>query len=103
MSREQFLSEPITPDAGTADPLSMARGEAGLPAGFTWRGKHYEIFDLLEAWKSNADAGEGSRYLRRHWFKVRAGSGEVFTLYCLRQAPSGQRKQRRWWVYCVEN
>lgn len=95
---ETFISEPITPDAGTFDTAAMARGEPGLPTGFAWRGKHYEIAEVLEAWKGNGREGEAAKYLRRHWFKVRVGSGEVMTLYCLRQSRDGKK---RWWMYCV--
>jgi hypothetical protein len=98
MSEESFLSEPIDVDPGTADVRAMARGEPGLPTGFRWRGRHYQIAGVIETWKSNADAGEGKGYLRRHWYKVLATSGEVFTLYCLRRT-TGRKHQ--WWVYSV--
>ena len=83
---------------------AMARGEPGLPTGFTWRAHHYEIRRLLETWKTNNDGqggGEDNMYLRRHWFRVETTSGETMTLYCLRHAPSGQKKQRYWWLYSM--
>lgn len=104
MQGEEFISDCITPDAGTADIAAMGRGEPGLPAGFTWRQKHYSIERLLETWKTNNDGqggGDANKYLRRHWFRVQTTSGETMTLYCLRQAPAGQKKHRRWWLYSM--
>ncbi len=95
-----FVSEPITPDALSGDLVAMARGEPGLPGGFTWRGEHHGIVALRAKWKSNAEAGEGRAYLRRHWFEVSTDSGMVWTLYCLRQAKKGGQ---RWWLYTVES
>ena len=98
MPSDQFISESLTPDAGSFDAQAMARGEPGLPGGFTWRQKHYVITELLESWKSNAPAGEGSQYLRRHWFKIRTADGQIMTLYCLRNARVGNK---RWWLYSI--
>jgi Domain of unknown function (DUF6504) len=99
MPAEQFVSETITPDAGTFGVAAMARGEPGLPAGFVWRGGHYAIAELLSSWKSNGTTGEALQYLRRHWYKVRADSGQIMTIYCLRQAKD---KHKRWCLYSVE-
>lgn len=94
----EFVSEPLRPDAGTADLAAMARGEPGLPKGFTWRGKHYAIVETLTQWKTNSD-GEGQVYLRRHWYQVRTDAGVVMTIHCLRQVKRGGQ---RWWVYRVD-
>ena len=40
---EEFVSEPITPHAGTFDARLMATGTPGLPSGFDWHGASYEI------------------------------------------------------------
>lgn len=100
MAQETFISEAITPDAGTFDLSAMARGEPGLPTGFTWQNRHYAIVDVMLSWKSNGRHGEAAGYLRRHWFKVRTDTNEVMTLYCLRQAKD---KRKRWWIYSLES
>jgi hypothetical protein len=70
---EQLVSEPITPARGSFDAAAMARGEPGLPARFTWRGRVFVVLDLLETWKTSTPGqGCGELYLRRHWFRVRA-------------------------------
>lgn len=97
MANEQFISEPIDPDRGSGSAAAMARGEPGLPSGFTWRGRHYGIEQVLESWKSSSP-GTSNVYLRRHWFSVRTSSGEVMVLYCLRQAKPGQK---RWCIYSI--
>lgn len=94
-----FVSEPIVPDALSGDLSAMARGEPGLPAGFTWRGQHHAIVAVRGKWKTNSD-GDGQVYLRRHWYEVRTDTGMVWTLYCLRQAKRGGQ---RWWLYTASS
>ena len=101
----QFVSEPIVPVPGTSDARAMSRGEPGLPARFTWRGREYKVVGVLSAWKtSSTDGGgpTGALYLRRHWYKVATQTGEVMTLYCQRQAADRRRAKSRWWLYAVE-
>jgi len=100
----EFISEPITPDVGTFDAASLARGEPGVPTGFTWRGAHYEIVELLDAWKESEaeDHAGGERYYRKRFFKVRVGTNEAMTLYCLRHTKPGQAAKKRWWLYTIE-
>jgi len=96
--REEFISEPIIPVAGSADASAMSRGEPGLPWEFSWRGRTYTVAQLLESWKtSTADRGE--LYLRRHWYRIRTTGGEEMTLYCQRQAKNRNRPKARWWIY----
>jgi hypothetical protein len=95
---EAFVSEAITPEAGSFDALAMSRGEPGLPAAFTWRGTRYVVHRLISTWKtSTPDRGE--MYLRRHWFELETTTGERMTLYCQRQAGSAARRKQRWWLY----
>ena len=96
---EDFVSEPLTPDPGSFDTAAMARGEPGLPAGFTWRERHYVVAEMLQSWKTCGRDGEAV-YLRRHWFRLRTGDGLVLTIYCQRQA-SRVNARHRWWVYSV--
>jgi hypothetical protein len=102
----QFISEPVMPDAGTFDAASLARGEPGLPTGFTWRGTHYAITDCLESWKESVaenHAPGGERYYRKRFFRVRVSSGEIMTLYCLRHTgPSAGAQKKRWWLYTID-
>jgi hypothetical protein len=101
----EFVSEPITPHAGTFDAAAMATGLPGLPRGFTWRGAAYRIDEQLETWKASAPEGGrpgGERYLRRHYFRLRMSDGAVWTVYFVRQAPRSGPAKLRWFLYLVE-
>ncbi len=98
---DEFVSEPIVPDAHTFGAGAMAAGLPGLPAGFTWRATHYEIRGLLECWKeSGPERGRasGERYLRRHGFRLAMSDGTVWTVYFVRHAPTGGSARRRWFL-----
>ena len=97
---ETFVSEAVTPEAGTFDAAAMARGEPGVPRAFVWRGRRFEAAEVVGRWKtSTRDRGE--LYLRRHWFELRVASGERMTLYCERQAKNLRNPKARWWLYKV--
>jgi hypothetical protein len=97
---EEFISEAITPKAGTFDVSAMSRGEAGVPREFTWREQAYVVERLIETWKtSSADRGE--MYLRRHWFRIQTTTGEQMVLYCQRQTKNAKRPKARWWLYSI--
>lgn len=101
--REEFVSEEISPVAGSFDVTRMAAGEAGLPDRFVWREEEHEITELLETWKQLSDRfnpGE-DRYLRRHWFHIRTRDGLEMKLYFERQGRPGARKKGRWWLYTI--
>ena len=100
---EQFISERITPVAGTADVRGMAAGEPGLPLRFVWRGVEYAVAEVIEKWKTTGPctSGSGERYVRRHWFRLRTTSGEEMKVYFERQARSSREKKDRWWLYTV--
>ena len=95
---EQFVSEAIVPRPGSFDAAAMARGEAGVPHEFTWRGTAYVVARVTAAWKSST-AERGEMYLRRHWYAVETLGGEQMTIYCERQARSAKRPAKRWWLY----
>ena len=95
---ETFVSEAVTPEAGGFDAAAMSRGEPGLPRAFTWRGRRFEVAQVLATWKTSTRE-RGELYLRRHWFEVRASSGERMTLYCERQAKNRNKPKARWWLY----
>ena len=102
-AHEEFIGEPMTPVAGTGDAAAMARGEPGLPARFTWRGREYRIAGVIRTWKSTGPcrSGGGEVYLRRHWYEVRTDPPAVMTVYCDRQAKDRKHPKARWWVYTV--
>lgn len=102
---EEFVSEPITPQAGTFDATPMAAGLPGLPSGFDWRGAPFEIVERLDAWKqSGPEKGraDGERYLRRHCFRLRMSDGAIWTVYFTRQPSQGGSGKTRWFLYSVE-
>jgi len=102
-----FISEPVKPDPGTFETSSMARGEPGLPAGFTWRNTHYHITELLDSWKESVSENhaDGERYYRKRFFTIRAETGEKMTLYALRHVAKGsspRANKQRWWLYTLQ-
>ena len=104
MMPEEFISELITPDAGTFDTAAMARGQPGLPTGFAWRGRHYGIVTVLEEWKASERRFHrgGEAYYRKHYWKVRVDSGEIMTLYAVRHVKQGESAKRRWRLFSIE-
>jgi hypothetical protein len=97
---EEFVSEAITPRPGSFDAAAMARGEAGAPREFTWRGTTYVVARVNAAWKSSS-ADRGEMYLRRHWYAVETLTGERMTIYCERQARNAKKPAKRWWLYSL--
>ncbi|MCJ7544915.1 MAG: DUF6504 family protein [Phycisphaerae bacterium] len=93
----------MTPASGTGDVAGMARGEPGLPASFTWRGRKYRVAGVIRKWKSSGPcrSGGGEMYLRRHWWKILTDPPMVMTVYCDRQAKDRRHAKARWWVYTV--
>ncbi len=82
----------------------MTTGLAGLPHGFSWRGRRYRIVERLGEWKrSEAEHHRsGERYYRRHYYRVRVESGEVMTIYAVRRVKRGESARQRWWLYSVQ-
>jgi phosphoribosylglycinamide formyltransferase-1 len=99
-----FVCEPIKPDRGTFDAASLARGVPGLPSGFTWRGTHFAVQELLESWKQSERESHrgGERYYRKHYYRVRTNRGEVLTVYALRHMKPGENPRNRWWLYTLK-
>ena len=104
LKRPQLISEPLEPMSGFFNTSAMARGEPGLPCGFTWRGRELAIAEVLDQWKGSGASREGSReqYLRKHWFKIRTKDHQIMTLYFDRQARSVGQQKHRWWLYTLE-
>ncbi len=102
---EEFVSEPIRPDRGAADAGAMSRGLAGLPAGFTWRDRHYSVGAVLEDWKrSEAEGGraDSERYYRKHYYRIRTECGVTMTIYFVRKVKPGEHAKQRWWLYSIQ-
>ena len=97
---EEFVGEALVPTPGSFDASAMARGEAGVPRTFAWRGETHEVAELLASWKGTGK-DRGETYLRRHWFRVRTTRGTTLTIYCERQARNTNRPKSRWWVYTL--
>jgi phosphoribosylglycinamide formyltransferase-1 len=102
-SEEILISESITPVLGTMDVSAMTRGEPGLPGKFIWRGKEYEVAEVIEQWKDTGPcwSGSGERYVRKHWFRVKTTDGSVMKFYFERQARSRALAKKRWWLHSV--
>lgn len=103
--KAQFVSEPVTPVAGTMDSAGMARGEPGLPQRFVWRDEEYTVAAVLERWKetSGCRSGADEQYVRKHWFKIRTTDGKEMKLYFERQARSKAQRKSRWWLFTVSS
>lgn len=102
--RAEFVSEPLTPVAGTFATAAMASGEPGLPARFRWRGVEHEVAAVLETRRGTGPCrhGGGERYVRRHEYRIRTAGGLEMLVYCDRQPRRGARPRARWWVATVE-
>jgi len=98
-----FVGDSITPVAGAADARAMAQGAPGLPARFIWRGREYQVAEVLKTWKELGPCTSGSpeRYVRKHWFAVRTASGEEMEIYCDRQPRRGKSPKARWWLFTI--
>jgi phosphoribosylglycinamide formyltransferase-1 len=98
-SSDRLVSEKVEPVSGSFDAASMAAGIPGLPLAFRWRGREYRVAEILETRKSFRDchSGSGERYVDKHYYTVRAESGETMTLY---RARTGS-KADEWVLYTV--
>ena len=100
-----FISQPIKPDPGTGDASAMARGEPGLPTGFTWRNQHFSVKQLLDTWKESEAEGHspgGERYYRKRVYTILDDQGRTLTIYALRHVKTGESAKKRWWLYTIE-
>jgi hypothetical protein len=104
MSRnEKFVSEPITPSAGTFDTEAMAKGEPGLPSCFIWRAKEYPVVQIMDKWKETSPCRSGAKekYVRKHWYSIRSAGGLIMKIYFERKSMSRNQKRVRWWLFSV--
>jgi len=99
-SPRRFISEPITPVPGTFDTAAMARGEPGLPSRFRWRGREYEVAQVLHTSKTTSPCTHGSpeKYVRKHVYRVRTTDGTEMEIYFDRHPRVKADRKRRWWI-----
>jgi hypothetical protein len=101
--KESLISEPIEPLMDDLADRSFVVGEPILPARFRWRGVEYRIDAILESWKEYSDGSRSmpERYLRKHWFHVRASDGSTMKIYFERSVRSKGAARARWWLFTV--
>jgi phosphoribosylglycinamide formyltransferase-1 len=95
------ILEAIQPHPGSFDTTAMARGEPGVPRRFDWRGRTYEVAEVLGTGREieNASGTTGDSYVRRHVFRVRTTSGEILVLAGARAKNAGPA---RWLLRSIE-
>ena len=101
----EFVSESIAPIRGNFDASAMARGEPGLPAGFTWRDAEYRVVALRGKWKESSPEGGkvgNEVYLRRHYFDLKMDDSRNWTVYFTRQTSASGSVTNRWFLYTIE-
>ena len=79
----------------------MATGAPGLPREFSWKGGKFAVLEVLECWKETGSCrhGSGERYIRKHWFRIRAGPDTEMEIYFERQARA--KTGSRWRLYTI--
>lgn len=97
---DEFIGDPLAPDATTFDPDRMAAGEPGLPRRFLWRGEPIAVQTVLRSWKETGSCrhGSGEQYVNKHWYELSTDRGTL-KVYFERKARGGA-KGARWWLYC---
>jgi len=103
MPGEEFIGEPIQPDASSFDARRLVGGAPDVPRKFRWRQTDFELAEVLERWKETGRAREGGsrQYLRKHWFRIRTTSLDEMKIYFERTARSSRMRKTRWWLYSV--
>lgn len=101
---KEFIGEPLQQVA--FDTSSLAAGEPGAPASFTWRGREHLVTEVLGRWKGVAPDrthGSGEMYVEKHWFRISTDTGYKMDVYFDRAASrSSKRFGSRWWLYTAE-
>ncbi|HEY7727935.1 MAG TPA: DUF6504 family protein [Candidatus Eisenbacteria bacterium] len=101
--RERLISEAIEPDLTTSAGHAYRVGDPVVPGRFRWRGEEYAVAAVLRAWRelSPGTRAMPSRYVRRHWYRVRTADGSEMTLYVERRGRTRGRSRPGWWLYSV--
>lgn len=94
MNEPRAVLEPIVPEPGTFAAQTMARGEPGVPARFSWRGVTYAVVEVPDSRRElgRCCVGANETYVRRHVSRVRVESGEVMTLSAARGSARGPHR-----------
>lgn len=100
---ETFIGEAIQPEDMSFSLSPMAMGKPGLPGKFSWKGRSFSVIAVLEEWKEAGDChhGSGERYVRKHWFRIRATEDLEMKIYFERQRRSSGGS--RWRLYSLCN
>ena len=98
---DEFIGDPLTPDAATLDAARMAIGEPGLPSKFRWRDQTIEVQSVVRSWRETGSCSHGSdeRYVQKHWYELATNHGTM-RVYFERKPRGGSRKVR-WWLYSM--
>ena len=94
-----FVSEKISPVAGSADISALARGEASMPSAFVWRGQRFDVARTVDKRKA-LGKDRGDVYVRRHYYEIETADALRMTIYFDRN-PSDHSKRKQWWLYTV--
>lgn len=97
--KPQFVSERISPEAGSFDLSGMSRGEPSLPTAFTWRGQRYRVARTTATRRSMGE-DRGDVYVRRHYYDIETADALRMSLYFERN-PSDRSRRKFWWLYTV--
>ncbi|MFW5870281.1 MAG: DUF6504 family protein [Candidatus Sumerlaeota bacterium] len=101
----RFIGQAIKPVI--IDTSGMAVGKPGIPTVFVWQGERYRIVRILDQWRETSPCSHGSdeRYVRKHWLRIQAETGDIMRLYFERQTRHGRRRGRkspRWFLFSIE-
>lgn len=101
--KESLISESIEPVMEETAERPFLAGEPVLPAAFRWRGVEYRVETILDSWKEYSPGTRQmpDRYLRKHWFHVRAQDGTEMKIYFERHVRSKGTERARWWLFTV--
>jgi len=96
---DEFIGDPLKPDATTFDPDRMSAGEPGLPRRFFWRGEPLEVQSVQRSWKETGPCSHGSdeRYVNKHWYELSTDHGTM-KVYFERKTRGGANGAR-WWLF----
>jgi hypothetical protein len=108
----RFIVEPIQVQFDRPPALEK---QPGCPDRFIWRGKIYQIVELLSEWHDYRRRGRMARNMRpthaaaaarrgswgvgRDYYRVRTDSGQVFDLYYDRAPRSVDDRKGSWILY----
>lgn len=65
------------------DEQVMVERDAGMPMAFSWRGRRYQVADVIGRWRIEGRWWEEAR--DREYWRVEARGGAVYDLYLDRQ------------------